>query len=142
MKIFRYLVVFCFLSICLVFFVFRNKANISVYINNISIEVKIADSFIERMRGLSLKNHLKENEGLLFIFDEPGNYGFWMKDMKFPIDIAWIDKNKQIIHIESNVATSTYPKVFYPNQDSLYVLEVNANFFVNKNIKIGDNVVF
>lgn len=111
----------------------------------ISIEVLNTDE--ERMRGLSGRQSLEEGVGLLFDFKQEGYYGIWMKDMNFPIDIAWLDKDKKIIHIEKNVSPNTYPKVFYGFKDgiqspSLYILETNANFFENSKIKIGDQAEF
>ncbi len=48
--------------------------------------------------------------GLLFVWDSEGERTMWMKDMNYPIDMYWLDKNKQIVHSEYNVATSTYYK--------------------------------
>jgi len=90
---------------------------------------------------------LAENEGMLFIFENEGYFGIWMKDMNFPIDIAWLDKDKKIISIEKNVDPETYPKVFYAQKNdlpilSLYVLETSAGFLGKNNIQIGDFVDF
>ena len=115
-------------------------------IDGITLNIGVANTDAERMQGLSCKNGLSENEGLLFVFDTEGYYGFWMKDMNFPIDIAWLDKDKKLIHIESNVSPDTYrespPKVFSPASPALYVLETSANFFQNHQIKIGDAAEF
>jgi hypothetical protein len=116
-------------------------------IGQITLNVEIADTEAERVQGLSGREKLGESEGLLFVFDREGYYSFWMKDMKFPIDMAWLDKNKRIIYIEKNVSPETYPKIFYAMKDnipipSLYVLETNANFFENSKIKIGDFAEF
>lgn len=136
-----------FIAILALFLIINNTLKVfeksdEVIIGSHVLKVKIADTNEERMQGLSGKENLEEDEGLLFIFTKPSKYGFWMKDMNFPIDIAWIDKNKIIIHIESDVATTTYPKVFYPNEDALYVLETRASFFEKNKIKIGDIVNF
>ena len=107
-----------------------------------TLNIETADTSEKRARGLSEKIELRENEGMLFIFQKEGNYGFWMKDMNFPIDIAWLDKNKQIIHIENAILPKTYPKIFGSNVTSLYVLETQAGFLVKNNVKIGDFVAF
>ena len=54
------------------------------------------------LQGLAVKNQLKENEAMLFVFEKPGKHSFWMKDMKFPIDIIWLDSTGKIVHIEEN----------------------------------------
>ncbi len=110
----------------------------SYSINGVSIDIEVADTDNERIQGLSGREGLGENEGLLFIFEEEGNHGIWMKDMNFAIDIAWFNKDKKIIYIEKNVTPESYPKVFYPPSLSLYVLETNSGFFESRQITIGD----
>ena len=106
------------------------------------IEIDIADTATERNLGLSGRKSLGENQGLLFIFETPALYGFWMKDMLFSIDIMWIDEQKKIVHIESDVSPETYPKSFTPSVPAKYVLEVRTGFAKEKGIKVGDGVVF
>ena len=118
------------------------KMPTTLKIGETTLNIEVANTDAERMQGLSGRNGLEENEGLLFVFDNEGYYGFWMKDMKFPIDMVWLDKNKQIIYIENNVSPATYPQVFNPPTPSLYVLEVSAGFLSKNNIKIGDFVAF
>src|SRR5664279_2881599 len=64
-----------------------------------TINIEIADTEAERTLGLGNRSTLPENNGMLFVFDKPGNYGFWMKDTNFPLDFIWIDENKNIIDI-------------------------------------------
>lgn len=111
-------------------------------IGDIVLNIEIADTAEERELGLSGREPLAMNEGLLFVFEKEGKYGFWMKDMNFPIDIVWIDRDKKIIHIESNVSPDSYPKVFYPTLESLFVLETRAGFFEENKIEIGDLTEF
>ncbi len=114
-------------------------------IGSTTLNIQIADTDSERELGLSYRESLASTTGLLFIFEIPGQYGFWMKDMNFPIDMAWLDENKKIIHIETNVSPETYvknKKVFFPPAKSLYVLETAANWFQNSKIKIGDIAEF
>lgn len=111
------------------------------------LNIEVADTDIKRELGLSGKEGLALNEAMLFVFNTPGYYGIWMKDMNFAIDIAWLDKNKKIIYLKENVSPQTYPEVFTAQQKSLpilsmYVLETPANYFENSKIKIGDLVEF
>ncbi|MSU45346.1 MAG: DUF192 domain-containing protein, partial [Candidatus Zambryskibacteria bacterium] len=80
--------------------------------------------------------------GMLFVFEKEGKYVFWMKDMLFPIDIIWIDKNFTVNHIETDLSRETYPKFFYPKDNILYVLEVLAGQASSSKINIGDTVKF
>lgn len=116
-------------------------------IKNIELNVYVADTTSSREKGLSGRERLGENEGMLFVFERERYYGIWMKDMNFPIDIAWLDKDKKIVYVEKNVSPETYPKVFYAQKGdvailSLFVLEIQSGFLVKNNIQIGDQVAF
>ncbi|MEI7513148.1 MAG: DUF192 domain-containing protein [bacterium] len=102
----------------------------------------VADTEEKRTQGLSGKAFLPSNTSMLFKFDTPGIYGIWMKDMRFPIDIIWLDKNKKIVNLKRNVDPSTYPLVYYPPKESLYILEVRAGLIGDKDLKLGDEILF
>lgn len=102
----------------------------------------VVDNDTDRDKGLSVFKKIKNNESMLFVFDTPQKYSFWMKGMRFPIDIVWLDHDKKIIDIKSSITASTYPEMFYPISDSLYVLEFNAGTANKLKIKIGDNCSF
>lgn len=99
-----------------------------VSIGKVSIPVTIADTEALRTQGLSNTAFLTEGTGKLFIFDEVGMYGFWMKDMRYAIDIIWIDENRTIVGVLDTITPDTYPTVFYPPVPVRYVLEVPAGF--------------
>lgn len=107
---------------------------------NISVSVRIANTEAEREAGLSGTEPLSLKEGMLFVFEKEGIYGFWMKDMNYPIDIVWISQDKKIIHIEKNIIPETYPEIFRPSSSALYVLELSSGFCQKYGIKIGDTV--
>ncbi len=111
-------------------------------IGETSIQIEIADEPAELSRGLSGRESLGEDEGLLFIFDKPGIYPFWMKEMHFPIDIIWIGEDMRVVDITRSATPESYPKTFSPSTPVPYVLEVNANFSDRENIKPGDEVIF
>lgn len=100
--------------------------------------VEVANTSALRTRGLSYRESLAENSGMLFVFDKPDFYGFWMLGMKFPIDIIFIDENMKIVDIFRDVKPETYPNSFKPSKKSLYVFEVSSG--ESKNLKIGDMV--
>lgn len=115
------------------------------------LEAKIEESYIllnifvseaEMTNGLSGTASLPPNTGALFVFEDKGYYGIWMRNMNYPIDIAWIDEDRRIIHIENSVLPETFPKVFYPPTKNKYVLEIGAGFFEKNNINIGDKLEF
>jgi uncharacterized membrane protein (UPF0127 family) len=105
-----------------------------VTIHEKTYAIEIADDENERAIGLSNRQSLAENAGMLFIFEQSDQYGFWMKDTLIPLDIIWISEEKNIVHIEKNVQPGTYPTTYGPDEDALYVLELAAgesekNFF-------------
>ena len=112
-----------------------NNAKI-VKINDTSIKVEIADTVESRAQGLSERKILRDGTGMLFIFDSSGQYGFWMKDMNFSIDIVWISESFEVIGIEHEVTPETFPTIFYPPGPVRYVLELPAGFSRNRGIDI------
>ncbi len=117
-----------------------------IHIGQTEISVEIADTASKRQKGLSERESLAAGEGMLFVFgQEDIQPPFWMKKMKFAIDIIWIDNNK-IVQIDKNVPAPEPDtpngelKLYLPSQPIDYVLEVKAGFVDEKNIKIGDSV--
>src|SRR3972149_4363578 len=88
------------------------RDNIDVRVNSAVIKTEIAGTPAERTRGLSGRECIGKNQGMLFVFDKPDYYPFWMKNMRFPIDIIWIDASKKVVYVKSNVAPSSYPQTF------------------------------
>ncbi len=68
-----------------------------VKIRENTFDVAVADTLVKRDRGLSGREPLLVNQGMYFIFPVALSYGFWMKEMNFPIDIVWIYKG-QVFH--------------------------------------------
>lgn len=105
--------------------------------------VKLADDESEIIQGLSGVSDLRENEGMLFVLGQRRVPSFWMKDMKFPLDIIWID-NGRIIDITENVPTSSDQNLptYSPRAPVTHVLEVNAGWVKQQMVEIGDSVVY
>ena len=114
----------------------------TIYINEIPLTVEIADEPQEQMQGLSGREKMADNKGMLFIFPKSFAPSFWMKDMKFSLDIIWIDENGFIVAISKNVSPNTYPATFSPSSPVKYVLEVNAGWSDKNNIKEGGIVKY
>ena len=144
-----FILAFLVLSVIIIiagYFMYKNSSSKS---NKICIEGKtcfyaeIADTLGERERGLSGKQSLGDDKGMLFIFEEETLPGFWMKDMKFPIDKLWIDENKKIVGIEKNMQPCEEGKecpVFYPSRDIMYVFEINSGLSDAYGFEEGDSV--
>ena len=106
-------------------------------------EVEIADTILKRTKGLSGRESLAENQGMLFLFAKPSKYSFWMAGMNFPLDIIWINGNK-IVDISKNIQapknTGGLPVIISPSTKIDKVLELSAGAVEKFNIKIGDEI--
>ena len=107
------------------------------------LNLEVARSLIDRQRGLSGREPatFPSDTGMLFVFGKPGLHEFWMKDMKFPIDIIWLDENLKVIDIKEWAEPASYytdpPQNFVPQDLAQYVLETNAGFAESARLKIG-----
>lgn len=123
-----------------------NQPTQTLSINSKIINIELAETSLEKAQGLSGRESLPENSGMLFTWKEKAKPGFWMIDMKFPIDIIWISDNK-IVGIAKNALpepgkSPLQLKHYYPPEPINYVLEVNGWFCDKNNIKVGDMVTF
>lgn len=109
-------------------------------INGHVLQLEVVRTPEEQARGLSGREKLAENSGMLFVFEESLVPSFWMKDMNFPIDIIWIGSDKRIVDISANIAPETFPQLFHPRAPVQYVLEVNAGWAQNHNLSLGGEI--
>jgi hypothetical protein len=111
-------------------------------IKGVLLQVEVADTPDEQSKGLSGRANLAENEGLLFVYEQPARPSFWMKEMNFPIDIIWISSDKKIAEVTAKVSPDTYPQSFRPQKEIRYVLEVSAGTAERYGWLAGDLVSF
>lgn len=102
--------------------------------------VEVVDTKSSREQGLSGREKMKNDEGMLFVFDVPGRYGFWMKDMLFPLDIIWINQNGVVVEVERNAKPDSYPKTYMNASPASYVLELSSGVAEEQGIFIGSKV--
>jgi uncharacterized protein len=104
--------------------------------------VEVADSARERARGLMYRVDLRDDEGMLFIFEDEGRHGFWMKNTFIPLDIIWINSDNKVVFILENALPCIEKEceVFEPDVKSLYVLEINGGLARMKDLRIGDKI--
>ena len=113
----------------------------TVKIDNVVLEVQIADTDPLRTRGLMFQEELPFDQGMLFVFDGENMRSIWMLNMQFSLDIMWLDNEGNLVHIEKNVPpcktaleTVTCPSYKGNNKPAKYVLEVTAGFVDEFNI--------
>lgn len=107
---------------------------------NQSFSVEIADTDSEREQGLSERDNMALNHGMLFDFKQDGKWQMWMLKMRFNLDMAWLDENGKVVYMRENLTPDTFPNVFIPDVDARYVLEVNAGSLQAAGVKLGDTV--
>ena len=109
-----------------------------VAINDEKINVEIADSDEERAKGVMFRDKL--DGGMLFVFEKPGIYSFWMKDTLIPLDIIWIKDNK-VVFIQENAQPCNGSCTSYNlGEEASHVLELNSGEVKKLEIEIGDDV--
>ena len=103
----------------------------------VSLGIEIADTQDEREHGLSNRESLAKDTGMLFIIEQRGP-GFWMKDTSLPLSIAYLDTQGRIVRIADMTPfdTSAVPSV----RPAMYALEVNQGWFTRHSIQVGASV--
>jgi len=114
-------------------------------ISRFQVEVAVTDQ--QRIQGLSDRYSLGQRNGLLFIFDSVQQQSMWMKNMRFPLDIVWIDANKKIVKIEENVMPCSMNKnqmcVSYNSTYPVkYAIELNAGDSANIGLRNNLQLMF
>lgn len=111
-----------------------------IFPNGTVIKAELALTPNQQTKGLMGRENLKENEGMLFVFPYQAIQTFWMKNMKFSIDIIWINMSGMVIGIEKNVPPcKAEPCEVYVSPGPVkYVLEVKAGKAKKEGLKIGD----
>ncbi|OGH16519.1 MAG: hypothetical protein A3C30_05015 [Candidatus Levybacteria bacterium RIFCSPHIGHO2_02_FULL_40_18] len=120
------------------------KGGAEAQVNNKKISLILAKSDKDRTKGLSGRNNLPEDQGMLFIFEKKGTYGFWMRDMKFPIDIIFIDDDMVVYIVENASPGAQTPNltIYIPDVPVNRVLELNAGQVKKLGIKKGIKITF
>jgi uncharacterized protein len=106
----------------------------------VSLRLVYATTSASRERGLGGRTSLASDEAMLFVFPKDDFYGFWMKDILMSLDMFWLNAQGQVISIAGDVATSSYPNVFYPTAPARYVLETVAGFARSHAINTGTSL--
>lgn len=108
--------------------VFLSRAEETTVVDLTDWRLEIADTDEERQQGLSGRDGLAPKTGMLFQFGKPGIYPFWMKDMKFALDIVWLDGDEvvEVATLKPPQETGFIPAVHIPTHRADTVLEINA----------------
>ena len=123
---------------------FQPAKTVRIMVAGVILFVELANTPDDQRRGLSGRDSMPPDHGMLFIFDRETAWGFWMKDLKFSLDIIWFNSGKEVVFVKENLrpCDPQYCPVYTPSMAALYVLEVNAGFVHIHNLAIGTTFAF
>jgi uncharacterized membrane protein (UPF0127 family) len=119
---------------------FIPHSTIRILFAGVTLNVEIAKTSADQEKGLSNRDSMAPDHGMLFVFDSEDTWPFWMKGMRFSLDIIWFDSQRHVVYIEQGLPPCTPEDcpIYTPPVKAMYVLEVNAGFVQNHNIILGD----
>ncbi len=106
-----------------------------------AIDIEIADTDQKTAQGLMYRSSMPQNAGMLFLMPREEIQGFWMRNTYIPLDMIFVNSNKEIVTIHANT-TPMNEKSYISTAPALYVVEVNAGYCNKNNIKEGDKIDF
>ena len=104
-----------------------------------TINLIIAETPDEMRYGLMNEKDLPEDTGMLFIFEKPGKYAFWMKNTLIPLDMIFISQDLQIVDIKKNLAPNS-EEIITSDEISAYLIEVNGGYCDRNHVTIDDTI--
>lgn len=115
-----------------------------VKINNHTLTLEVADTEKERRTGLMHRKNLDNSDGMLFKFNSSKPRSFWMKDTYIPLDIIFLDKNKQVVDIKQAEPDTgeIIPNRYTSEKPAKYVVELEKNAHKTYNISQNDTFIF
>lgn len=102
------------------------------------VKIEIANDSKSREEGLMFRSELEEDSGMLFVFDEVSQFGFWGKNTYIPLDVAFITEDKKIASIREIVPKSFH--IVRCDTSCKYGLEANSGYFEMNGVEVGDCV--
>jgi len=103
-----------------------------------SIRAEVANTDESRRTGLMYRDSLAENQGMLFVYEEPGRHAMWMKNTLIPLSVAFIDGSGRIINIEDMLPQTE--DAHSAKASAAFSLEMNRGWFAKRGVKPGDRI--
>jgi len=118
-----------------------SSETIRVSIGEHTVDVEIAQTDLERARGLMFRQSMPDDRGMLFVFEDSATRSFWMKNTFIPLSIAYLGTDKRIINIH-DMTPNNSEKTYRSTAPAIYALEVNVGWFSKRGIGPGAKVEF
>ena len=112
---------------------------LTLHVGSHSVTAEVADDDAKRTCGLMFRESLAADSGMLFVMPSVGPVGFWMKNTKVPLSIAYIDPQGTIVEIHDmeplseKIVRSAFPRI-------AYALEMTIGWFTKNNVWPGDRI--
>ena len=107
----------------------------------VKVNIEIADNDAERQMGLMNRSFMNNSQAMLFIFEKEEPQAFWMKNTIIPLDIIYVNSNKEIVSIAAN--TEPFSEKSLPSgRPAIYVVEVNGGFCDQYGIAAGCKISY
>lgn len=140
-----FILLISFLVLTSLYFIFKKDVNdepdASIKINDTILEVEIAKTRKEHYTGLSNRDEIKDDSGMLFIFDSKKERSFVMRDMMFSLDIIFIDEDTIVTVYKNTPFSKESQNILYKSLVPIdKVLELKGGLFDYYNFKIGDKI--
>jgi uncharacterized membrane protein (UPF0127 family) len=114
---------------------------VALRIGAAELRVEVASTPTTRACGLSQRDRLDPERGMLFVFPEAAPRKFWMNDTRIPLSIAFLDAERRVLNVLAMTPLETEPR--YPSAGAArYALEVNEGWFEQHAIGVGDLAEF
>jgi len=105
---------------------------------NVTVKAEIARTSAQHSQGLMYRKEMKDDHGMLFIFERDDNISFWMKNTLIPLSIAFISSDGRILDIRDMEPGNLNP--VQPGRSFRYALEMNRGWFERTGIATGDKL--
>jgi len=111
---------------------------ISLAVGKHPIRVEVVQKDEDLARGLMFREKLGKNDGMLFIFADPGYHSMWMMNTLIPLSVAFLDRDGVILNIEDMEPKTTDSHM--AAGPAVYAVETNKGWFAERKLKPGDKV--
>ena len=105
------------------------------------VDIEIASNNYERETGLMYRKSMKDNQGMLFVFEDSKPRYFYMKNTYIPLDLIYLGTDKTIVSFQEN-AIPLNEKSLPSYENAKYVLELNAGLVEKWNLQLGDSISY
>jgi uncharacterized membrane protein (UPF0127 family) len=123
---------------------FKKEGELTIFkkdSSQVTLDIEIADTDFDIQTGLMYRSAIKQNQGMLFVFDDVEPRSFYMKNTKIPLDLIFIDGNNKIVSFQKNA--KPFDEASLPsNAPAKYVLEINAGLVDTWNVLVGDSISY